>query len=502
MLRPLLAVASVAVALSASDADVLRAQTRRPRDHYRGQGSLADANRVLNGQLTAALHLDTRACELFNATALQELHHVLYGAADQTLLQVYAEAQDNRRLLYSSPEAMQASFDELNAAVAGRPELHDVLRDGLCHQAVMWFIHHLPRTTQEELTAVGLTLPLLPLGDHTSARGRRLDQDAEGAAAEEMVLRSYKAYATCQACHVQPGVSRELVRPAPAAGVPAPPVWPSSFKAHAFGFAVNESYTESVDGTYWYDYANNRARGTYDYNGTKPFSSGTQLWLGNDNAYYVFMKKATIGKLSFCIRLRMHDDNGADIGVTRPDWMARSYEAGMAEFIGNETVDGQQTQHWRAHWGHEPPYTQNTFDMWSNAQGYPVIVDGKNPNPPAYVVREGVFHYDHFETPGVSDADFAPFWTWQCLPVGAEEAKAAKLDGVDSHIFSHEFRRRAHDFAAAKFAATKQPDERCVRACHDVGDEATEKCVREECMPHEYMLQLLEQEQATAAVYL
>merc|ERR1711907_813905 len=152
---------SVDVKMNATDADIHRAVIQTPRPEYRGAQHLGAANKVLNRHLSNMAHLKTRECESFSADDLQDLLRLLYGASDATLLKVYEEAQDNRRQVYASAAEMESDFKRLNALVKGRSELHDVLRDGLCHRVVMWFVHHLPSKTQHEVAHLGTQVPLL-----------------------------------------------------------------------------------------------------------------------------------------------------------------------------------------------------------------------------------------------------------------------------------------------------------------------------------------------------
>jgi len=151
---------------------------------------------------------------------LQQKSRFLYDFADATLLQVYAEAKDNRRQVYSNSSEMHADFSRLNNLVHGRDELHDVLRDGLCHRVVMWFVHHLPATKQSELAKLGFELPLLPLADHSRRPAPRVLADDSAAKA---VHSAYKSSITCQKCHVggidslgvpevKPTTSKQLAR--------------------------------------------------------------------------------------------------------------------------------------------------------------------------------------------------------------------------------------------------------------------------------------------------
>merc|ERR1712166_1364031 len=186
---------SHALSFNATDADIYRAVTRRPRDHYRGQGSLADANRVLNGHLASKTLLKTRPCETFTVEDLKEVSGFLYGAADDTLLKVYADSQDNRRQIYSTAQQMLADFARLGQLSQGRNDLQQKLRDGFCHRVVMWFIHHLPEKTQIEMANLGIEIPFLPVADHSQAP---VTEDS----AAQAVQTAYQESISCQKCHV------------------------------------------------------------------------------------------------------------------------------------------------------------------------------------------------------------------------------------------------------------------------------------------------------------
>merc|ERR1712195_466575 len=67
--------------------------------------------------------------------------------------------QDNRRI-QSDVAAMSKQWEELNAEAAKDPELARMHRDGHCHEAVMWYVHHLPESVRAELKDKA-ELPLL-----------------------------------------------------------------------------------------------------------------------------------------------------------------------------------------------------------------------------------------------------------------------------------------------------------------------------------------------------
>merc|ERR1711981_357378 len=102
---------------------------------------------------------------------------------------------------------MEAAWTKAKALVSGDEKLSGIHRDGLCHQAVMWFTHHLPESTQTELTSTGLVLPQLPVADHSNA----VATDAK----TKQVLSDYTTAMTCQKCHVGgiPNLGVPEVRP-------------------------------------------------------------------------------------------------------------------------------------------------------------------------------------------------------------------------------------------------------------------------------------------------
>merc|ERR1712166_1312430 len=247
-----LALAPVCLAAThkASDADIHRAVIKYPRVTYKGAGGLADANSVLNGHLTKMADLKTPACEAFSASQVQSLARVLYEDSDATLLDVYAEAKDNRRQIFSSADEMNSEFAELLSLTRGRPELSDVLRDGLCHRVVMWFVHHLPKAKQVELAQLGIEMPLLPVADHSSAVVPAEDKAAKA------VHKSYSKAITCQKCHV--GGIDCLAVPGKGCVAEVPPTTKNELARRCYTtykelFNVTCGPCDGIAGTYWGD---------------------------------------------------------------------------------------------------------------------------------------------------------------------------------------------------------------------------------------------------------
>jgi len=137
------------------------------------------------------------------------------AARDPALDAIFHSAGDNRRLRLADNAAYEEAWAAETALVARYPGLHDTLRDGRCHEAIMWFTHHVPSAVQAELKEAGLTLPRLPApapaggGDAATARAAFGPRSRAGllraaGAPRAAVDAAYDAYAsavTCSACH-------------------------------------------------------------------------------------------------------------------------------------------------------------------------------------------------------------------------------------------------------------------------------------------------------------
>jgi len=173
------------------EADLKRAQTRTPRSGYRGEGTLASANSQLNRHLAARSGLSLRACEDFAVEELRDVLRALFPHTSTELTELYPQ-HDGRRAVYASVSEMEAHWAQ------GAHPSDPRVRDAHCHEAVMWFVHHLPLGKQQEL-AGRLVLPKLPVADHTVGSARR---GLSARAADDAAGKFYDEKVTCQRCHV------------------------------------------------------------------------------------------------------------------------------------------------------------------------------------------------------------------------------------------------------------------------------------------------------------
>ena len=81
-----------------------------------------------------------------------------------SLTKIYEEADDNRKLAAPMEDLME-SWKDLNNLVDNHDDetkLSEIQRDGHCHEAVMWFVHHITEDMKQILKeTTDITIPLL-----------------------------------------------------------------------------------------------------------------------------------------------------------------------------------------------------------------------------------------------------------------------------------------------------------------------------------------------------
>merc|ERR1711948_23966 len=107
---------------------------------------------------------------------------------------------DNRRMRADLAE-VKKEWDELNLMARESPELMRIHRDGHCHEAVMWYVHHLPEVIRSELKDK-IALPLLSKMRHDlSSSPESTVQPMALAVARQRVHKAYQAQVSCSDCH-------------------------------------------------------------------------------------------------------------------------------------------------------------------------------------------------------------------------------------------------------------------------------------------------------------
>jgi len=176
--------------------DLRRAKQRVPRSSFRGS-TLGAAMVKLNKQLLAEDQLQSRPCTLNSLHELHETQRLLFAARHQDLQSTYVEG-DGRLLPYESAASLLEAQRQQRVDASSRPDLMHMMRDGLCHETVMMYAHHLSQAMREKLKAFkSLVLPLLP--EH------ELHPAPE--AGDKLANSTYGGYfdsAGCLVCHVDP----------------------------------------------------------------------------------------------------------------------------------------------------------------------------------------------------------------------------------------------------------------------------------------------------------
>jgi len=172
--------------------DVWRAKTKVPRHDYKGMG-FTDMSLVLNQWINSSY--SAVPCHMWKVEELQQLQALFWLAKESSFDEIYQATQDNRRMRDEILSDIQKTWKELNALAADSedPNLTNIRRDGHCHEAVMWFVHHLTEDMKQLLRGAEIKIPLLSHYRH--------DCDDADDSDRAKVCRSYKTQVTCQDCH-------------------------------------------------------------------------------------------------------------------------------------------------------------------------------------------------------------------------------------------------------------------------------------------------------------
>jgi hypothetical protein len=179
-----------------TDREKGRAQKLTPDEEYRGH-DFTDMSTTLNGWLENG-NADTRPCDDWNVDELRQLQAMLYLVRESSLDDIYASVEDKRRMRkdFKDIEADWMALSVLLADVEEDHKAHKILRDGHCHEAVMWYVHHLTEEVKDLLAVSGVVLPLLSMDRHPKPTG----QDDS---ATHIAYNVYEEQVTCSSCHAQ-----------------------------------------------------------------------------------------------------------------------------------------------------------------------------------------------------------------------------------------------------------------------------------------------------------
>jgi len=177
-----------AFARPAEPADVRRSRTKVPSRAHRGSNFFHMAT-TLNSLLRKG-YPEAKECAEWSDEELKKFQLMMLLLRSNELNDVYSSSEDGRAMRGDEHEH-GARWEKLSEMATGM--WADVHRDGHCHEAVMWFVHHVSETTRNAI-AQRMAIPLLPYTRH--------ECDSKHEVCDE-----YLKQVTCQDCHqdVEPG---------------------------------------------------------------------------------------------------------------------------------------------------------------------------------------------------------------------------------------------------------------------------------------------------------
>lgn len=169
--------------LPAEASDLRRARTKVPRSTHKG-GAFRQMAEKLNGFVRG--YGNAKECSEWTTTELQRFQALMLMLRSRELNDVYDSADDTRALRGTEDEHGQR-WEKLTT-LAETLGAQAMQRDGHCHEAVMWFVHHVPETIRNTV-AQTMAIPLLPYTQHECS-----DKKHE-------VCDEYVKQVSCQDCH-------------------------------------------------------------------------------------------------------------------------------------------------------------------------------------------------------------------------------------------------------------------------------------------------------------
>merc|ERR1712226_1166927 len=103
----------------------------------------------LNGVLNRENGLRTQPCQNFTGAMLRDVQRALFDARTPELDRVYQGAKDTRRMVHLASDDLEGEHAKHASLEQQRPDLVRKLHDGLCHETVMWYVHHLSESARE-----------------------------------------------------------------------------------------------------------------------------------------------------------------------------------------------------------------------------------------------------------------------------------------------------------------------------------------------------------------
>jgi len=174
--------------------DKARAYEKVPRGHYKGM-DFGEMSSVLNGWLNSSTLASP--CSFWKVEEIQQLQALLYIARESEFDDIYQDTQDNRRLRFKTLQDLQSNWKELNDIAEKHTDtrLKHIRRDGHCHEAVMWYVHHISQEMKEVLKNANIPIPMLSPAHHGICNSSPEHPE------QQRICAAYKEQVTCASCH-------------------------------------------------------------------------------------------------------------------------------------------------------------------------------------------------------------------------------------------------------------------------------------------------------------
>lgn len=171
----------------ANQQDLHRAKKPKPGSFFQGS-TFQETMTKLNVVLKAESDLTVKPCDDLSMLELHKLQRLLFDARTPELEQIYKDAGDTRSMSFADVHALEKEQKwraELSDDFSGKAKA------GLCHEMVMWFVHHLSADARQAVKGFDVTLPLLP-EVHNTTNG------------DHPVHNRYTEQVSCAICHMLP----------------------------------------------------------------------------------------------------------------------------------------------------------------------------------------------------------------------------------------------------------------------------------------------------------
>merc|ERR1711998_13724 len=173
-----------------AESDLRRARSKVPRDTHKGT-DFSSMSEKLNSFIKQ--YGNSKECSEFAAEELQRFQLIMLLLRAPELDDIYQDGSD-RRALRGDEDTHGKRWEELlNVAKKLGGRYQEMHRDGHCHEAVMWFAHHMPEDLRRDI-AQRMAIPLLPYQKHYAP-------EAFASSDEHAIHNEYLKQVSCQDCH-------------------------------------------------------------------------------------------------------------------------------------------------------------------------------------------------------------------------------------------------------------------------------------------------------------